>query len=126
MVGSALIMLFVYQIGTAVSELASTAAGGMTAVVAGAIIFLTALRADMKPGNKAWFLVPAILFFVLPLAIKAWHIYSIDTSALSWTLNFMPLFVGFVLPALLLWLTYLELRKRSIAPKPPADTTPHA
>jgi hypothetical protein len=68
----------------------------------------------MKPGNKAWFLVPAILFFVLPLAIKAWHIYSTDTSALAWLAGFIPLVVGFLLPVLLLWLAYVELRKRSV------------
>jgi hypothetical protein len=115
MVGSALIMLFVYQVGTAVSDLASTAAGGVTAVVVGVVIFLTAQRADMGPGNKALFLVPAVLFLVLPLALKAWHIYSTDTSALAWLVGFTPLLLGFLLPVLLLWLTYVELRKRASA-----------
>lgn len=115
MVGSALILMFVYQIGAMVAELASTAAGGVTAVVVGVVLFLTAQRADMGPGNKALFLVPAVLFFVLPLAIKAWNIYSTDTSALAWFAGFMPLLVGFLLPVLLLWLTYVELRKRDSA-----------
>lgn len=115
MVGAALIMLFVYQIGTAVSDLASTTAGGVTAVGVGVIIFLTAQRANVGPGNKALFLVPAVLFFVLPLAIKAWNIYSTDSSALAWLIGFTPLLLGFLLPVLLLWLTYVELRKRSSA-----------
>jgi hypothetical protein len=53
---------------------------------------------------------------VLPLGLQVWHLYSSDTSLFTWIVSFAPLFVGFVLPAILLWLTYAELRKRTMVP----------
>ena len=68
-------------------------------------------------------MVPAILFTVLPLAIRAWDLYSSETSTLIWIVSFAPLFVGFILPVLLLWLTYAELRKRTrVLPVVPTET----
>lgn len=113
-IGSVLIMLFVYQVGTTVSGLATAAVGVATAVVVAIVTYFCAQRANIGPGNKAWFLVPAILFTLLPLALKAWDLVSSDTSSLTWAINFLPLLVGFVLPAFLLWLAYAELRKRTI------------
>ena len=116
MVGSALILLFVYQAATAVIGIANAAAGGATAVFVAAVTFFCAQRANAGAGNKIWFMVPALLFTGLPLALKVWDLYSSETSALMWVVGFMPLFVGFLLPALLLWLTYAELRKRTRVP----------
>lgn len=114
MIGSVLIFMFVYQVGTAVSGLASAAVGVVTAIVVAIVTFLCARRANMGPGNKAWFLVPAVLFTVLPLALSGWQFFSRDTSSLTLAINFVPLLFGFVLPAFLLWLAYAELRRRTI------------
>lgn len=113
MVGSALVLLFVYQAATAVIGLANAAAGGATAVFVAAVTFFCAQRANAGSGNKIWFMVPAVLFTVLPLALEVWDLYSSETSMLMWFVAFTPLFVGFLLPALLLWLTYAELRRRT-------------
>lgn len=113
LVGSALVLLFVYQAATAVIGLANAAAGGATAVFVAAVTFFCAQRANAGTGNKIWFMVPALLFTVLPLALEVWNLYSSETNALMWVVGFTPLFVGFLLPALLLWLTYAELRKRT-------------
>ena len=121
MVGSALILLFVYQAATAVIGLANAAAGGATAVFVAAVTYFCAQRANAGTGNKIWFMVPAILFTVLPLALRVWDLYSSETGTLMWIVGFTPLFVGFLLPALLLWLTYAELRKRTRVP--PAAAT---
>lgn len=123
MVGSALILLFVYQAATAVIGLANVAAGGATAVFVAAFTFFCAQRANAGVGNRIWFMVPAILFTVLPLALQAWDLYASDTSVFTWIVSFTPLFVGFVLPAILLWLTYAELRKRTMVPKASPDPT---
>lgn len=123
MVGSALVLLFVYQAATAVIGLANAAAGGATAVFVAAVTFFCAQRANAGTGNRIWFMVPAILFTVLPLALEVWDLYSSQTSTLMWVVAFTPLFVGFLLPALLLWLTYAELRRRThVSPALPADT----
>lgn len=116
MVGLALILLFAYQIGTVVSGLATVAAGGAAALVVAVVTFLCVRRANAGPGNKAWFLVPTVLFTLLPVALKAWSLFSAaDTSWLTWTVDLAPLVVGFLLPVLLLWLTYTELRKRTLS-----------
>lgn len=120
MVGSALVLLFVYQAATAVIGLANAAAGGATAVFVAAVTFFCAQRANAGSGNKIWFMVPAVLFTVLPLALEVWDLYSSETSMLKWFVAFTPLFVGFLLPALLLWLTYAELRRRTRVPPPAA------
>ena len=117
MVGSALILLFVYQAATMVISLANAAAGGATAIFVAAVTFFCAQRANAGAGNRIWFMVPALLFTVLPLALKVWDLYSSEsTSTLTWIVSFTPLLVGFVLPALLLWLTYAELLKRTRVP----------
>ncbi len=121
LVGSALILLFVYQAATAVIGLANAAAGGATAVFVAAVTFFCAQRANAGVGNRIWFMVPAVLFTVLPLALRVWELYSSETSTLTWVANFTPLFVGFVLPAILLWLTYAELRKRTMVTKTSPD-----
>jgi len=112
-VGSALILLLVYQVATAVIGLANAAAGGATAIFVAAVTFFCAQRANAGTGNKIWFMVPALLFTVLPLVLKVWELYSSETSTLLWIVAFTPLFVGFLLPALLLWLAYAELRRRT-------------
>lgn len=99
MVGSALILLFVYQAATAVIGLANVAVGGATAVFVAVFTFFCAQRANAGVGNRIWFMVLAILFTVLPLALQAWDLYASDTSVFTWIVSFTPLFVGFVLPA---------------------------
>jgi len=118
MVGAALIMLFVYQATVLAIGMANAAAGAATALFVAAVTFLCAQRANAGVGNRAWFMVPALLFTVLPLALQAWDLYRSETNVLAWVISFVPLFVGFVLPVFLLWLTYAELRKRTR--KPPA------
>lgn len=118
LVGSALILLFVYQSTVVAIGLANAAAGGATAVLVAAVTFLCAQRANAGVGNRIWFMVPAILFTVLPLALRVWELYSSETSTLTWVVSFAPLVVGFLLPVLLLWLAYAELRKRTRVAQP--------
>ncbi len=118
LVGSALILLFVYQSTVVAIGLANAAAGGATAVLVAAVTFLCAQRANAGVGNRIWFMVPAILFTVLPLALRVWELYSSETSTLTWVVSFAPLVIGFLLPVLLLWLAYAELRKRTRAAQP--------
>lgn len=127
MVGAALILLFVYQATTAVLGMANAAAGGATAVFVAAVTFFCAQRANagVGMGNRLWFMVPALLFTVLPLGLEAWNLYRSETSMLTWLVTFTPLFVGFLIPVFLLWLTYAELRKRTrISPPVPANLDP--
>lgn len=96
-----------------VISLANAAAGGATAIFVAAVTFFCAQRANAGAGNRIWFMVPAILFTILPLALKVWDLYTSQSSTFTWIVSFTPLFVGFLLPVLLLSLTYAELRKRT-------------
>jgi hypothetical protein len=117
MVGWVLILLVVYQAGTVIAALASTAAGGVTAVIVAAITYFCAQRANVGSGNRVWFLMPTALFTVLPLILVTWRLLSSESSLLTWVADLVPLVVGFLLPVLFLWLVYAELGKRIAAPQ---------
>lgn len=113
-VGSVLVMLIVYQTGSIITSIVNVTAGSIGAVIVAIITFICARRANTGLGDKAWFLVPIVLFIFLPLAYRVWNLFSLETSSLALVTNFMPLLVGFLLPVFLLLFVYAELRKRTI------------
>ncbi len=123
LVGAALILLFVYQATVMVIGMVNAAAGGATAVFVAAVTFFCAQRANagVGMGNRLWFMLPALLFTVLPLGLQAWSLYTSETSVWAWVAGFAPLLIGFVVPVFLLWLTYAELRKRTRVAVVPAN-----
>ncbi len=112
--GATLILLLVYQTGSAVTGLASAAAGGVSALVVGAVTFYCVRRANTGLVGRAWLLVPMVLFTLAPLGLKLWGVYSSDAGVMTWAASLLPLLVGFLLPVLLLWLIYAELRRRTV------------
>ena len=113
-VGSVLVMLIVYQTGSIITSMVNVTAGSIGAVMVARVTCFCVYRANKKLGDKAWFLVPIVLFIFLPLAYRVWNLFSLETSSLTLAVNFTPLLVGFLLPVLLLLLVYAELRKRTI------------
>ena len=114
LVGTALIMLLAYQVGMVIASLASTTLGGVTAAAVAVITFVSARRANVDLGNRLWFLVPTVLFTLLPLALKVWRLAAGDSGWVEWIVGLTPLLIGFVLPVSLLWLAYAELRRRTL------------
>lgn len=120
MIGSALILLFVHQVGALVAGAANAALGGLTALLVAGVTFYSARRASAGPGSWAWFLVPALLFTIVPIAYRVWRLFSVDTGLLHWIVELSPLLIGFLAPVMLLGLAYAELHKRTVIVRSPA------
>ena len=106
-------MLLVYQMGALITGLFGMAWGVVSAlVVAGVTFFATRLA---KAGGKSsiWFLLPTLLFTVVPLIITVWSTFTQDTGWLDRMASLVPFVLGFAGPVLLLLVVYYELRKRA-------------
>lgn len=126
LVGAALLMLLAHQAGAAVAGLASVAAGGATALLVAVVTLLSAQRAHAGFASKVWLLLPVALFVVLPLVLRIWKLFSAETGWIDWLVGLAPMFFGFLLPVLLLWLVYAELHKRTAVKPAPDPTLPPA
>lgn len=66
-------------------------------------------------GNIAWFLVPSLLFAIVPLVAKVWSALADKQSTwVDHVVAITPFLVGFVVPVALVLLVYAELRRRSL------------
>jgi len=68
-----------------------------------------------KSGGRssAWFLLPTLLFTVLPLSILSWKILGQETGWMDRVVALLPFVIGFVVPVLLLLAAYYELHGRT-------------
>ena len=106
-------MLLVYQMGAIITGLFGMAWGVVSAlVVAGVTFFATRLA---KAGGKSsiWFLLPTLLFTVVPLIITIWSTFTQDTTWMERIVSLVPFVLGFAGPVLLLLVVYYGLRKRA-------------
>jgi len=113
LVVAAIAFLVVYQVGTWIYAAFGLAAGMLSAVVVAAVSFFSARMARLGGGNTAWFLVPTLLFTVVPLAAKLWGLLAVQADAWQWAEALTPFLAGFALPVLLLLAVYAELRDRT-------------
>jgi hypothetical protein len=108
-----IVLLVLHAVGSwAYSALGVAAAIVSAALVAGVSIF-SARMAGLGQGNNAWFVVPTIVFVVLPLAARLWTLVSTEQSWWTRTVEFAPFLLGFAAPVLLLLMAYLELGRRT-------------
>jgi len=77
------------------------------------VSFFSARLARAGGKSSIWFLLPTILFTIVPLALKVWHTMSTDTGFLDHILSLAPFVVGFATPVVLLLVVYYELRRRT-------------
>ena len=106
-------MLLIFQIGSLISSLFGLAWGAVSAVVVAGVSFFSVRIAKAGGKTSAWFLLPTILFTVLPIAYTVWKIVTLDTGWFNMALKFGPFFIGFAGPVILLLVVFYELRKRS-------------
>jgi len=87
--------------------------GVASSVVVAAVSFVSARLARAGGKGSFWFLVPTLIFTVLPIAVTVWSALTRDASWFDRLINLTPFLVGFGLPIILLLLVYYELRKRT-------------
>jgi hypothetical protein len=116
MIASVIVMLLVFQIGTLIASAFGMAWGAVSAVVVAAVSFFSARLARAGGKNSVWFLLPTILFTIIPLAYMIWHAWTAEVSGFERLAGLAPFLIGFAGPVLVLLLVYLELRKRTLKP----------
>jgi hypothetical protein len=110
----AIALLIVHQMGAWMYSAFGIAAGILAAALVAAVSFFSARMASVGGGNAAWFLVPTLLFAVIPLAAKLWTFLTVEKSWWDRSVEFAPFLIGFAAPVLLLLLVYAGLRNRTV------------
>jgi hypothetical protein len=110
---TAIICLLLYQVGTWITVIAGAVWGAGAAVVVAIVSYVSARLAKRGATSTIWFLVPTLLFTVIPLLAKFWSAFTSQTGIADMLLDLTPLLVGFVIPVILLSMVYLDLRKKS-------------
>lgn len=113
LVVAAIALLIVYQIGAWIYAAFGVAAGALSAALVAIVSFFSARMARRGGGKSAWFLVPTLLFTVVPLAAKLWGLLATESSAWEWMVVLAPFLAGFALPVFLLLAVYAEFRNQT-------------
>ncbi|MGA8862652.1 MAG: hypothetical protein WBM09_06755 [Gallionella sp.] len=114
MIALAIAMLLIYQIGTLISGVFGMVWGAESAIVVAAVSFLSARLAKAGGKESLWFLLPIIVFTLIPIALMIWRGITQDETWLDMLIRLTPFTVGFGAPIILMLLTYYELRKRDM------------
>ncbi len=112
-VATVISMLLIFQIGSLVSSLFGMAWGGVSAVVVAGVSFFSARIAKAGGKTSAWFLLPTVLFTILPVSFTVWKTVTKDATWFDRAIGFGPFIIGFVAPVILLLAVLYELRKRT-------------
>jgi hypothetical protein len=108
-------LLLIYQVGTWIAAFFGGFWGGLAALVVAAVSFVCVRLVGSGAGNIAWFLIPSLLFAVVPLVAKVWNTLTDNQSTwIDHIIAITPFLVGFVIPVVLLLLVYAELRRRTL------------
>lgn len=113
MILAAIICLLLYQVGTWITFVAGAVWGAGAAVIVAVVSYVCARLAKRGATSTIWFLIPTLLFTVLPLLAKAWSLFNSQTGIADTLIDLVPLLVGFVIPVCLLSSVYLDLRKKA-------------
>jgi hypothetical protein len=113
LIAGAVALLLIHQIGSLIAAAFGIAWGVVSSAVVAAITLLAARQARAGGRTSFWFLLPTLLFTVVPTAVVTWRAFTAETSAWERIADFAPFLVGFAAPMALLLLVYYELRRRT-------------
>ncbi len=112
-IAAVIALLLVFQIGALIAGLLGTVWGIVAAAVVTAVTFFSTRLAGAGAKSSLWFLLPTLLFTIVPVVIVVWSTLNRDAGWLDRLYALTPYVIGFALPVLLLLLVYYELRKRT-------------
>lgn len=113
-VAIAVALLIVAEFVSWFSQVLSVTWGFIGALLVAGVTVFCGIQARNKARNTAWFLVPTVLFTVVPLIVKVWRIFTEEKSLLQKVWDHTPFLIGFLLPVGLLIYVYMELRSRDM------------
>ncbi len=106
-------LLLVYQMGAIITGLFGMVWGLVSALVVAAVTFFATRLAKSGGKSSVWFLVPTLLFTVVPLVITILGAFTQDVSWMDRARSLVPFVMGFAAPVLLLLVVYNTLRVRT-------------
>lgn len=83
------------------------AIASVTLVAAASVV--CARMAAWGVGRDAWFVVPTLLFTLVPLVARIWNVASAEERGWAGVLEILPFLAGFAVPVLLLLAVYRAL-----------------
>jgi hypothetical protein len=113
LIATAIALLLIYQIGSLVAAAFGLAWGVASSAAVATVTLLAARQARAGGRTSLWFLLPTLLFTVVPTAVVIWRAFTAETSAWERITGLAPFLVGFAGPMVLLLLVYYELRRRT-------------
>lgn len=113
LVALAIALLLVHQMGALIAGLFGMAWGVVSALVVAGVTFFATRLARAGGKSSVWFLLPTLLFTVVPLIVTLWRTFTLDTSWMDRIVALVPFVLGFAAPVLFLLAVYYELRKRT-------------
>lgn len=106
-------LLIIHQVGTLITGIFGMAWGFAASMFVAVVSFLSVRLAKAGGRGSMWFLLPTLLFTIIPITVMLWRLFTHDASWLGRLTSIGPFFIGFGFPILLLLMVYYELRKRT-------------
>ncbi len=114
LVAIAIALLIVAEFVSWFAQVLSITWGFICALLVAGVTVFCGIQARNRARNTAWFLVPTVLFTVVPLIVKVWRVFTEEKSMLQKIWDYTPFLIGFLLPVAILVYVYWELRNRDI------------
>jgi hypothetical protein len=112
LIAAVIALLLIFQIGSLIAAAFGAAWGATSSVAVAAVSLFSARQARAGGRTSLWFLLPTLLFTVVPTVMVVWRVFTLETGAWERVVGLLPFLVGFALPMVLLLLVYYELRRR--------------
>ena len=109
----ATVLLVLHAVGSWAYSALGVPAAVVSAGLVGAVSVFSARMAGLGECNSAWFVVPTMVFTVLPLGARLWTLATTEQGWWARSIEFAPFLIGFAAPVLLLLTAYLELGRRA-------------
>ncbi len=94
-------------------------AGVLAALVVVVVLFFCGHKARADAGKAAWFLVPVLLFAVIPTGVRLWGFFANEKSVWTRLWDALPFMLGFLVPVGTLLLVYWSLGRSKRQPAAP-------
>jgi len=112
LLGAAAVSLVLGQFLYWLGELWGATVAMVGAGIAALVSMVCARMAKVGVGNVAWFLVPTLLFTVVPAVYKGWKFFGTKKGFPDRMWELAPILLSFVVPLGIILLVYLQLRRR--------------
>lgn len=105
-------ILLLFQLGSFVSGAFGWLWGMVSALLIALVSFFSGRMARRSGKSSLWYLLPTVVFTVIPILWMLWRGLSNEPDTLDRLMNLSSFLIGFVLPVSLLGVVYYQLNKR--------------